>query len=205
MMSLSATVAADNPEIFLCPDKAACNPDYILQKLGILSDWAKPCIDSAGQCQAEEPEIVFVLLGINDMCFDTYMSKETVDIMLNRYEDRLTELLGRTRGRAAIISTFPSFVYSQSERPCMTSGGYEFSFFNQNMLMPLYDRQKAMADANRYGFIDIWDQFEPEDGSLYYDGWHPNAQGHWLIARQILVYLGEEDVPQVMPEYLRLV
>jgi lysophospholipase L1-like esterase len=141
-----------------------------------------------------KPDLVFASYGINDgiyMPFDTNRFQKFKD-GINWLNDEVVksgaqiihitpsvfdELRGGDAGYAAVMDRYANWLLS-----LRSSLKWE--------VIDVYFPMKKYLEAHRK--VDA--QFHLDGFALSSDGVHPNEVGHWIMARQILIYLGSGEV-----------
>ncbi|MEI6166914.1 MAG: SGNH/GDSL hydrolase family protein [bacterium] len=135
---------------------------------GLQQRWQVDCLDL-------QPDILSILVGIND----AGPTKSCPHTSLEEYEQRYRALLARTRTmlpsvRLVLCEPFALHVGSVNDRilnDVVARGAIvrKLAAETSAVLVPL---QTVFADALKLAPAEFWS----------FDGIHPNAQGHWLIA-----------------------
>lgn len=141
-----------------------------------------------------KPDLVFACYGMNDgiyMPFDNSRFQKFKDGM-NWLHDEVVktgariihltppyydELKGKSIGYSAVLDHYADWLLSMKK-----SSKWEVIDIHYPMKKYLLEHRKADAKFDLDGF------------ALAQDGVHPGEVGHWIMARQILLYLGFKDV-----------
>lgn len=143
---------------------------------------------------ATKPDLVFACYGMNDgiyLPFDENRFQKFKD-GINWLHDKVVksgaeivhltppvydELKGKKTGYAAVLDNYAEWLMRQK-----TAAKWEVADLHYPMKNFLEAHQKVDAEFNIAGF------------AFAEDGVHPNEVGHWLMAKSVLLYLGEKDV-----------
>ncbi len=135
---------------------------------GLQQRWQADCLDL-------KPDILSILVGINDVS----PTQPCPATSLEEYEQRYRGLLAQTRAalpsvRLVLCELFVLHVVDVQERAVKDVAARgeivrRLAAETGAVLVPL---QAVFADALKRAPADYWS----------FDGIHPNAQGHWLIA-----------------------
>lgn len=141
-----------------------------------------------------KPDLVFACYGMNDgiyLPFDTarfqkfqeginWLHSEIVKTgarIIHLTPPDYDELRGGNKGYAAVLDRYADWLMTRGY-----SAKWEVADIHYPMQKYLAAHRKADA------------QFGPEGFALAQDGVHPGEAGHWIMARQILLYLGFKEV-----------
>ena len=149
-----------------------------------------------------KPDLVFVCYGMNDGIYHP-----PDDARLKAFEDGMKSVHAQiaATGTKIIHVTPPVFDPVPIPQRISTNGVFGFSHpyrgYNQTL-----DQFSAWLVAQRAAGWDVADlhsgmnrwlaEERQRDPNFNYtkDGVHPDAKGHWAMAKQVLVYLGAKDV-----------
>lgn len=140
-----------------------------------------------------KPDIVFACYGMNDGIYMPFNETrfEQYKTGMNWLHDTLVktgarviiltppvydETRGSAKGYAAVLDKYADWLLAQQKN------GWEIADIHYPMKKYLTAHRRVDADFGIKGFF------------LAADGIHPGAAGHWLMAKQILLYLGEKKV-----------
>jgi len=146
--------------------------------------------------QLIKPDIVFASYGMNDgiyLPFDEKRFQQYKDGMIWLHDTLATtgarvviltppvydELRGGAKGYAAVLDKYAAWLLAQRKTAKWEVADIHFP-------MKKYLEAHRRLDAN----------FGIDGFALANDGVHPGEAGHWLIAKQLLIYLGEKDAVQ---------
>ena len=143
--------------------------------------------------QAIKPDLVFACYGMNDgiyLPFDEARFQQYKNGMQWLHDTLLTtgarviiltppvydEQRGDARGYSAVLDKYSDWLLSQRKSA-------------QWQVADIHYPMKKYLDAHRR--LDA--SFGMDGFALANDGVHPGEAGHWLMAKQVLLYLGEQD------------
>ena len=135
-----------------------------------------------------KPDWVFACYGINDGIylpldeerFQKFMDgikwlhktvEESGAKIIHLTPSVYDEVTGKHQGYAAVLDIYSRWLIDQAKK-------------DQWQVIDIYNPMKKFLDDQRK---------EVSTFALAKDGVHPGEQGHWIIARQVLVYLGETE------------
>ena len=141
-----------------------------------------------------KPDLVFACYGMNDgiyMPFDTgrfqkfknginWLHGEVMKTgarLIHLTPPDYDEMKGKSKGYAAVLDRYADWLLSRKR-----SSKWEVIDIHYPMKKYLAAHRKVDSEFGLDGF------------ALAPDGVHPGETGHWIIARQILLYLGFKDV-----------
>lgn len=144
--------------------------------------------------QQTKPDLVFACYGMNDgiyMPFDAdrfqkfkdgiiWMHNEVVKTgarLIHVTPPDYDELKGKSKGYSAVLDRYSDWLLSKR-----SSSKWEVIDIHYPMKKYLQAHRKADVAFNMDGF------------ALAQDGVHPGETGHWIIAREILLYLGFKEL-----------
>lgn len=149
-----------------------------------------------------KPDLAFVCYGMNDGIY-----QPLDDARLKAFEDGMKSVHEQiaTNGVKIIHLTPPVFDPAPIREKLSTNGvagvGHPYAGYNQvldhfsDWLMS--QRAAGWEVADLHGPMNRWlTEQRRRDPNFNYtkDGVHPDAKGHWVMAKQILLYLGAKDV-----------
>lgn len=152
-----------------------------------------------------KPDLVFVCYGMNDgiyQPFDEARMKAFTDGMKSVHEQIAAA------GAKIIHITPPVFDPVAIPGKLATNGlvGFSHPFGGYNEVLDRYSEWLLSQRAAGWNVVDVhgpmkqWLAAQRErDPNFNYtrDGVHPNEEGHWIMAKQILFYLGAADAKNV--------
>jgi lysophospholipase L1-like esterase len=141
-----------------------------------------------------KPDMVFACYGMNDgiyMPFDSgrfqkfkdginWLHEEVVKTgarLIHLTPPDYDEVKGKSKGYAAVLDRYADWLLSRKR-------------FSKWEVIDIHYPMKNYLAAHR----KIDSTFKLDGFALAQDGVHPGETGHWIIARQILLYLGFKDV-----------
>ena len=136
---------------------------------------------------SNDPTIVFVYAGVNDVW---HSIKAAGGTPLDRYKEGLRVIIGRvTAAGARVLLCTPAVVGERHDGTNPLDGMLdEYTAVSRQLAgelkVPLVDLRKT--------FLNYLRKHNPENGAsgiLTYDGVHLNAEGHRLVAREVLKVL----------------
>ena len=144
--------------------------------------------------KATKPDLVFACYGMNDGIYlpfgeDRFQKfREGIEWLHEEVEKtgvkivHLTppifdELRGKTAGYAAVLDRYSDWLLSLRKT-------------RKWEIIDIHYPMKTYLDAHR----KIDEQFGLSGFALAEDGVHPGEVGHWIMAKQVLLYLGEKQV-----------
>jgi lysophospholipase L1-like esterase len=149
-----------------------------------------------------KPDLTFVCYGMND---GIYQPEDAA--RMKAFEDGIKsvhELIAAT-GAKIVHITPPVFDPVPIKKKLSTNGaaGFSHPFEGYNQVLDRFSewlvgqRAAGWEVADLHGGMNRWlaerRQRNP-DFNYTKDGVHPDANGHWVMAKQILLYLGAKDI-----------
>lgn len=145
---------------------------------GLAKRWQTDCLDL-------RPDVLSILVGIND----AGPVRSSSAMPAEKYERHYRELLVRTRDALPFVRLVlcEPFVLragdvTEAARETLTAYGGVVRRLVTEFSAVFVPFQVVFADALRLAPDEYWS----------FDGIHPNAQGHWLMAKAWLMATGEE-------------
>lgn len=149
-----------------------------------------------------KPDLVFLCYGMNDgiyQPFDEIRMKAFVDGMKSVHEQIAAA------GAKIIHVTPPVFDAAAIPGKLLTNGNVGFSrpWGGYNQVLDRYSewllaqRAAGWEVADLHGPMNRWlaeQRQRNADFNYTKDGVHPDANGHWIMAKQVLLHLGAKDV-----------
>ncbi len=177
--------------VFLIASKLKClspRRNITVINRGISGNTSRELLERWGEdVIAKEPDIVSILVGVNDVHYNMIGEKPTT---VEEYSNNLAEMVRRTHEKlpdSEIVICEP-FIHIQSLNDKSHGIGYL-------EMMPKYrEAARTFAEKNGFVFVPLQEEFDtayedyPDMGEAYWmwDGIHPTAQGHYLIAEKWL-------------------
>ena len=136
---------------------------------------------------ATDPDLVFACYGMND---GIYMPFE--DTIFQKYRDGMEWLFNEVKASGANIVFLTPPVYDPVRDAAYSN---VLDLFSDWLISKRYTDHWEVADLHWPMKKFLEDQrVEEPDFFLAKDGVHPGEQGHWLMAREVLLFLGYEQV-----------
>ena len=149
-----------------------------------------------------KPDLAFVCYGMNDGIY-----RPLDDARLKAFEDGMKSVHEQlaTNGVKIIHLTPPVFDPLPIKEKLSTNGaaGFSHPYAGYNQVLDrfsewlLSQRAAGWDVADLHGPMNRWlAEQRQRDPNFNYtkDGVHPDADGHWIMAKQILLYLGAKDI-----------
>lgn len=145
---------------------------------GIGGDTTSGLLKRLDSLTRNNPKLIFLLIGINDICVEKKSSTE----ILSNYQEILKKL-----------ATYPDIkVYVQSILPVNKLGVTRFKKVNQQIIF-INQKLKKLAQEFDYQYINLFTHFVDENNQLNeqytLDGIHLTGKGY-LLWREIILSLG---------------
>ena len=130
------------------------------------------------ECRAIEPTVIMIALGINDSYFRKSLNGNRVS--LEKFQSNLNEIFSISKKFAKqIIIIEATSVQEKETTP--TEWDSDLYYYNENIIK--YNNVlKNFAQENQLLLIPMFDLLSEGD---YYDGLHPNADGHEKIYQRV--------------------
>lgn len=149
-----------------------------------------------------KPDLVFVCYGMNDGIYHP-----PDQARFKAFEDGMKSVHAQlvASGAKIIHVTPPVFDPIPIAQKVSTNGPFGFGhpYWGYNQTLDKFSEWLVSQRATGWEVADLHDGMNrwladerKRDSSFNYtkDGVHPDAQGHWTMAKQVLLYLGAEDV-----------
>ena len=159
-----------------------------------------------------KPDLVFACYGMNDGIYQPFD-----EARFQRFQDGMKWLHAQVVATGAELIHVTPTVFDPAAIPEKTStngvGGFSHPYVGYNAVLDRYSEWLVAQRASGWEVIDLhspmnqWlaDRRKADPHfNFTKDGVHPDAAGHWVMARQILLYLGAEDVAQLDSEQAML-
>jgi lysophospholipase L1-like esterase len=152
-----------------------------------------------------KPDLVFICYGMNDGIYHP-PDEARLEAFIEGMKSVHAQL--SASGAKIIHVTPPVFDPIPIPQRVSTNGPFGFShpYWRYNQTLDKFSEWLVSQRANGWEVADLhggmnrWLAEERKrDPSFNYtkDGVHPDAQGHWAMAKQVLLYLGAKDVENV--------
>jgi len=148
-------------------------------------------------CENDKIDIIFVFIGVNDSKIFYGVDKPLVPI--NIYKEKYIDLLSLIKLKSTetqiVLINLPYLDFDKINNSDLLSDYWywnieEYCLYNNSIF--------ELTREFNIGFVDIYNSFlmKANELSSYFtfDGVHPNAKGHQLIAQKILDLLQEKYV-----------
>ena len=137
-------------------------------------------------CEAREPDIIIVSIGINDSAY--LHEPDKMNVSLADFENNIQFFIDEGKKFTKYI-LFLSTIKPKEE--ITTPIPWETSFFHTVENAKLYSKTiKDVASNNNYHYIDIFDMIV----NYLEDGIHPNANGHQKIFEKVRNELIDKNI-----------
>lgn len=149
-----------------------------------------------------KPDLAFVCYGMNDGIY-----QPLDDVRLKAFEDGMKSVHEQmaTNGVKIIHLTPSVFDPAPIKEKLTTNGaaGFSHPYSGYSQVLDRYSdwlisqRAAGWEVADLHGPMNRWlaeQRRHDPNFNFTKDGVHPDAKGHWVMARQILLYLGAKDV-----------
>lgn len=135
------------------------------------------------------PDLVFASYGMNDAI---YMPLDS--IRFQKYKDGINWLHSEVIKAGARIIHLTSPVFDEKQWAVKGYSGV-LDVYSKWLLDQRKTLKWDVADVH-FPMQKALDEYRATDSSFYFakDGVHPNSLGHWVMAKQILLFLGEGEV-----------
>lgn len=134
------------------------------------------------ECRAIEPTVTMIALGINDSYFRKSLNGNKIS--LEKFQSNLKEILSISKKFAKrIIIIGATSVQEKETTP--TKWDSDLYYYNKN-IVKYNNVLEAFAQENQLLLIPMFDLLSEGD---YYDGLHPNADGHEKMYQRVKEYL----------------
>lgn len=137
--------------------------------------------------QQTNPDLVFACYGMND---GIYLPFD--DTRFNAYRAGIEWLNNQVLSTGAMIVFLTPPIYDPRKGAAYSN---VLDLYSDWILSKRYTDNWNVADLH-WPMKKFLEDRRKEDPSFYLakDGVHPGAQGHWLMAREILLFLGHDEV-----------
>lgn len=152
-----------------------------------------------------KPDLVFVCYGMNDGIYHP-----PDDARLKAFEDGMKSVHAQiaATGTKIIHVTPPVFDPIPIPQRVSTNGPFGFGhpYWGYNQTLDNFSERLVSQRANGWDVADLhsgmnrWLALERQGNSNFNytkDGVHPDANGHWAMAKQVLLFLGAKDVENI--------
>lgn len=182
-------------------EKGTDNPDFFdaVYNLGIAGDTSSDVLKRFREEMLEridrgEKVIIFFDVGINDSGFLVEEKKHVV--LMSEFAANIKEIVKICQEEKFDAEIFFLGIGPVDEEVLSAAPWHEFHV-HRNKYIGEYNRVlEAFCAKNKYTFIDIFNLFlgQPNFKKLFFDGLHPNSEGHKLIFEAIRDCLAKKDL-----------
>jgi len=147
-----------------------------------------------------KPDIIFACYGMNDGIYEAYSEER-----FRKFQDGMKWLHEQTTAVARTIHVTPPVFDPQPIKTRVSTngnGGFSHPYGGYNEVLDRYSdwllgqRAGGWDVVDLHGAMNLWLAAErARDAGFNFtaDGVHPDAAGHWIMAKQILLHLGAAD------------
>jgi lysophospholipase L1-like esterase len=171
-------------------------------------------LDSA--LEKAKPDIVVACYGMNDGIYHPFSEER-----FQAYQDGVRKLIARVRaaGATVVLVTPPPFDAVSARAKVVSAGAPQFGYNTPydkydsevlerygEWLLTLRGEDLMVIDVHRPMVEEVKTQREKKpDFTLAEDGVHPDAEGHWIMARTVLQAWGVPDPQAPRPDVLEII
>ena len=135
-----------------------------------------------------KPDLVFACFGINDGIYMPFDS-----LRFKKYKDGISLLHDKVTGAGAEIVLLTPPVYDDHQGN--VKGYNKVLDKYSNWLLKQQNAQNWLVADIHFPMLKTLNMNRNIDSAFYFsrDGVHPGIPGHWLMAQQVLLFLGESE------------
>ncbi|CAG7635089.1 SGNH/GDSL hydrolase family protein [Paenibacillus allorhizosphaerae] len=170
----------------------------------------RPCVHDrlARALEESRPDRVVLCYGMNDGIYHPFANER-----FQAYKDGMSRAIQAVKqaGAKAIVLTPPPFDAKSKPQGSEPVSSYSwktpYAKYNEvlgryaDWIMTLTSETEAVVNIYEPLWTEICAAEQHGEPGLTGDGIHPNARGHWIIAKTLLNSLFDAD-PEAMPDYM---
>ena len=136
-----------------------------------------------------ESTVIIFEIGINDSCYRE--TKNNPAVLPEKFEENLTDLIKKTREGSVSKAIFLGLAKGSDKETMPFLGSTTGKCYDKENVIIYNDIIKKVCEKEKVLFIDILDKMVDSD---FYDGLHPNTEGHQKIFEIVKEFLVENEI-----------
>lgn len=168
---------------------------YWFGNSGISGDTIRDAWHNLQKLMHQAPQNIIIKIGVNDTCI--YEGADGVEHQRILAHERMsvwdimTDFLLKQDVNLLVVGPLPveKDITYINPKPC-DAGVLKGRRFENALIKDYNDAQQALCQAKDILFLRLYEHWDKiKDQGFYFDGLHPNAKGHQLLADQIYARL----------------